>query len=123
MSFVRAGREIETVDVFPKSVKDQAKGLGDWPLLQSYAYHWGVEVAFDPDLDEIFGITNDKQTVRPIEDPWRLFASEEIDRQLNREQVHQGKIRKDENEKRKRAKAERSSDPTDRKSTRLNSSQ
>ena len=39
MSFVRAGREIETVDVFPKSVKDQAKGLGDWPLLQSYAYH------------------------------------------------------------------------------------
>ncbi len=112
MSFVRAGREIETVDVFPKSVKDQAKGLGDWPLLQSYAYHWGVEVAFDPDLDEIFGITNDKQTVRPIEDLWRLFASEEIDRQLSREQVHQGKIRKDENEKRKRAKAERSSDPT-----------
>src|SRR5262249_22617838 len=28
MSFVRANREIETVDVFPKSVKDEAKGLG-----------------------------------------------------------------------------------------------
>ena len=68
MSFVRAGREIETVDVFPKSMKDQSKGLGKWPLLQSYAYHWGVEVRFDPQLDEIFGITNDKQTVRPIED-------------------------------------------------------
>lgn len=30
MSFVRAGREIETVDVFPKSMRDQAKGLGSW---------------------------------------------------------------------------------------------
>lgn len=93
MSFVRAGREIETVDVFPKSIKDQAKGLGHWPLLQSYAYHWGVEIKFDPDLDEVFGITNDKQTVRPIEDLWRLLASLEIDRQLGREQAHQRKIR------------------------------
>lgn len=94
MSFVRAGREIETVDVFPKSIKDQAKGLGNWPLLQSYAYHWGVEVKFDPDLDEVFGITNDKQTVRPIEDLWRLFTTLDIDGQLGREQGHQRKIRK-----------------------------
>jgi len=79
MSFVRAGREIETVDVFPKSLKDEAKGLGHWPLLQSYAYHWGVEVLFDPHLDEIFGITNDKQTVRPIQDLWRILAAEGID--------------------------------------------
>lgn len=93
MSFVRAGREIETVDVFPKSIKDQSKGLGHWPLLQSYAYHWGVEVRFDPDLDEVFGITNDKQTVRPIEDLWRLLTSMEIDRQLGREQAHQRIIR------------------------------
>ena len=93
MSFVRAGREIETVDVFPKSIKDQAKGLGHWPLLQSYAYHWGVEIKFDPDLDEVFGITNDKQTVRPIEDLWRLLASLDIDGQLGREQSHQRKIR------------------------------
>lgn len=93
MSFVRAGREIETVDVFPKSIKDQAKGLGHWPLLQSYAYHWGVEIKFDPDLDEVFGITNDKQTVRPIEDLWRLLASMDIDGQLGREQGHQRKIR------------------------------
>jgi hypothetical protein len=112
MSFVRAGREIETVDVFPKSVKDQAKGLGNWPLLQSYAYHWGVEVRFDPDLDEVFGITNDKQTVRPIEDLWKLFASEEIDKQLGREQMHQRKIRKDERDRQKQAHAQKSEDAT-----------
>jgi hypothetical protein len=112
MSFVRAGREIETVDVFPKSVKDQSKGLGDWPLLQSYAYHWGVEVRFDPDLDEVFGITNDKQTVRPMEDLWRLFASEDIDDQLGREQTFQRKMRKEERAKQDSAKAEKSVEPT-----------
>lgn len=105
MSFVRAGREIETVDVFPKSMKDQAKGLGNWPLLQSYAYHWGVEVAFTPALDEIFGITNDKQTVRPIEDVWRLFASEKIDAALGREQAFQRVMRKEEKEKRRQSEA------------------
>lgn len=108
MSFVRAGREIETVDVFPKSMRDQAKGLGDWPLLQSYAYHWGVEVRFDPALDEIFGITNDKQTVRPIEDLWRLLTLEGVDKQLSREQAFQSKMRKEESDKRKAAEAARS---------------
>lgn len=80
MSFVRAGREIETVDVFPRSRRDRATGLGRWPLLQSYAYHWGIEVTFDPSLDEPLGIANDKQTVRPSEDFWRVLAHEEIDR-------------------------------------------
>ncbi len=108
MSFVRAGREIETVDVFPKSMKDQAKGLGDWPLLQSYAYHWGVEVRFDPALDEIFGITNDKQTVRPIEDLWRLLTAEGIDAQLGREQTFQRKMRKEEKEKQRSRDAKKS---------------
>ena len=108
MSFIRAGREIETVDVFPKSMKDQAKGLGDWPLLQSYAYHWGVEVRFDPALDEIFGITNDKQTVRPIEDLWRLLATEGVDAQLGREQTFQRKMRHDEKQKQQRSQAKKS---------------
>jgi hypothetical protein len=108
MSFVRAGREIETVDVFPKSMRDQAKGLGDWPLLQSYAYHWGVEVRFDPALDEIFGITNDKQTVRPIEDLWRLLTLEGVDKQLGLEQAYQRKMRKEEKAKRDAAEAARS---------------
>lgn len=112
MSFVRAGREVETVDVFPKSVKDQAKGLGDWPLLQSYAYHWGVEVLFTPDLDEVFGITNDKQTVRPIEDLWRVLAAEGVDDQLGREQTHQRKIRQEANHRRQEAKAEKSFEPS-----------
>lgn len=112
MSFVRAGREIETVDVFPKSMRDQAKGLGDWPLLQSYAYHWGVEVRFDPTLDEIFGITNDKQTVRPIEDLWRLFASEDIDVQLGREQTFQRKMRREERQRQQGGGAEKSPEPT-----------
>lgn len=108
MSFVRAGREIETVDVFPKSMKDVAEGLGEWPLLQSYAYHWGVEVRFDPTLDEVFGITNDKQTVRPIGDLWRLLAANEVDKQLGREQTFQRKMRKEENDKKESRKAEKS---------------
>jgi hypothetical protein len=112
MSFVRAGREIETVDVFPKSMKDLSKGLGKWPLLQSYAYHWGVEVRFDPQLDEIFGITNDKQTVRPLEDLWRLFASEGIDAALNRENNHQSKMRSEEKERQRQREAKKAATAT-----------
>lgn len=85
MSFVRGGREIETVDVFPRSGRDVSSGLGDWPLLQSYAYHWGIEVRFGAELDDVFGITNDKQRVRPIEDFWRLLHDEEVDMLLSRE--------------------------------------
>src|SRR5262249_4341249 len=95
MSFVRAGREIETVDAFPRSARDEASGMGRWPLLQTYAYHWGVEVRVSPALDEVFGITNDKQTVRPIEDFWRLLAKEEIDRVLRGENDYQRDVRKE----------------------------
>jgi hypothetical protein len=84
MSFVRAAREIETVDAFPRSAKDIASGLGTWPHLESYAYHWGAEVKFGPELDDVFGITNDKQRVRPIEDFWKLLADEKIDDHLHR---------------------------------------
>src|ERR1051325_5369630 len=93
MAFLRAGREIETVDVFPRRPSDVASGLGDWPLLQSYAYHWGIEVRFQPALDEVFRITNDKQTARPIEDFWRLLASEGLDALLRREQAKHGEER------------------------------
>lgn len=89
MSFVRAGRELQTVDLFPRSPSDVASGLGRWPLLQSYAYHWGVEVQFGPELDDAFGITNDKQGVRPIEDFWRVLAEAEVDAVLRREQKWQ----------------------------------
>jgi hypothetical protein len=101
MSFVRAGREIETVDAFPRSMRDRASGLGKWPLLQSFAYNWGVEVKFSPELDEVFGITNDKQRVRPIEDFWRLLCQEEVDRRLREENAWQGAQR----DERKKAKA------------------
>lgn len=93
MSFVRSNREIETVDAFPRSQKDTSNGLGAWPLLQSYAYYWGIEVRFDPALDEAFGITNDKQGIRPIEDFWRVLASEEVDAAARRENQWQTKQR------------------------------
>ena len=96
MSFVRAGREIETLDAFPRSARDQASGLGDWPLLQAYAYHWGIEVRFGAELDEVFGIANDKQTVRPMEDFWRVLTKEEIDAKLRAENAWQMTARKKE---------------------------
>src|SRR5439155_13497272 len=104
MAFVRAAREIETVDIFPRRPSDKASGLGDWPLLQTYAYHWGIEVKFPSTLDEVFGITNDKQTVRPIEDFWSLLAAEEIDDLLHQEQNWQSKERNTAKKARKAAK-------------------
>jgi hypothetical protein len=112
MSFVRAGREIETLDAFPRSSRDVASGLGNWPLLQSYAYHWGIEVKFGPEFDEAFGITNDKQRVRPVEDFWRLLAKEGIDALLQRENAWQEETRHRENEKRKQEKAKSSNGPS-----------
>jgi hypothetical protein len=95
MSFVRGGREIETLDAFPRSMRDIANNMGRWPLLQGYAYHWGIEVKFGPQLDEAFGITNDKQSVRPVEDFWRLLTNEEIDAKLRAENNWQQKARKE----------------------------
>jgi len=115
MSFVRAGREIETLDAFPHTARDQAHGLGDWPLLQSYAYHWAVEVKFGPELDEVFGITNDKQRVRPIEDFWRVVAMKndiELDRILNAENAWQKRVRHEKEEERKKAKREAAMAPS-----------
>ena len=94
MSFVRAGREIQTIDAFPRSVRDVANGLGQWPMLQNDAYHWGVETSFSPELDEVLGITNDKQGVRPIEDFWRVLSEAGVDVALNRENNYRAKERK-----------------------------
>jgi hypothetical protein len=108
MSFVRAGREIQTIDVFPRSQNDRASGLGLWPLLQGYAYHWGIEAKFNPVLDEAFGITNDKQSVRPVEDFWRILSQKDIDAALRRENTWQSKQRK----ARRKARLESSLTPT-----------
>jgi Histidine kinase-, DNA gyrase B-, and HSP90-like ATPase len=93
MSFVRADREIETVDVFPKGEGPKSRGMGNWPLLQGYAYHWGIEVKFDPNLDEPLGIANDKQKVSPNEDFWRVLTECEIDRWVREEEQFQDKER------------------------------
>src|SRR5262249_2174788 len=112
MSFVRAGREIETVVTFPKLARDQSNGMGTWPLLQGYAYHLGIEVKFSPELDEVFGITNDKQSVRPIEDFWRLMAKEEIDRVVREEYRWQPKERERRRKEAEAMQAARSSEQT-----------
>lgn len=114
ISFVRAEREIETVDVFPRRPSDKAAGLGDWPLLEGYAYHWAMELRFEPVLDEVFGITNDKQTVRPIEDLWRILAQHGVDALLRREQQWQTERR---NEARLQRQAARLNRPTDGSAT------
>ena len=105
MSFVRAGREIETLDAFPRSKRDQANGLGKWPLLQAYAYYWGIEVAFGAEFDEVFGISNDKQRVRPIEDFWRVLTKRNVDALLRNENAQQAKTRAVEHKKKLVAKA------------------
>jgi hypothetical protein len=112
MSFVRAGREIETLDAFPKSSRDKASGLGEWPLLQTYAYHWGIEIRFGPEFDEVFGITNDKQRVRPIDDFWRVLTQEGVDALLRRENAWQESTREKEKQKRDADKAKAADAPT-----------
>jgi hypothetical protein len=111
ISFVRAKREIDTLDVFPTLGSDKANGLGEWPVLQSYALHWGVEVRFGPKLDEAFGIGNDKQTVSPIEDMWRVLTKAEVDAAVRREEKLQRKMRKKEDEKRAKNEVENPDQP------------
>jgi hypothetical protein len=104
MSFVRAGREIETVDVFPKAASAVAEGLGDWPLLQGYAYHWGIEASFTPEIDEAMRVGNDKQTIRPIEDFWRVMTKAGIDAAARAEAAYQ--VRQREKSKQKETQEE-----------------
>ena len=68
--------------------------MGEWPVLQSYALHWGMVVRFGPKLDEVFEIGNDKQTVSPIEDFWRVLAKADVDDAVRQEEATQKKLRK-----------------------------
>lgn len=52
ISFVRAGREI---DFGPFGFINPSEPRHRW---------WGVEVRFSPELDELFGVTNNKQQIR-----------------------------------------------------------
>lgn len=99
MSFVRAKREIDTLDVFPKE--------GNWPQLQAYAYHWGVEVGFGPELDDVFGVTSDKQGVRAIPEFWEVMVRDvELDQKLQEESRYQHKVREAEKLAREKRKLE-----------------
>ncbi len=91
--FVRAGREIETLDAYPRTKHDKESGLGDWPHISGYAYHFGLEISFDPDLDEVFNVGNDKQTIRPIDDFWRVMAEIHLDELVREEERYQSKTR------------------------------
>jgi len=68
ISFVRAGREID-FDNF--GYLDRSDPRHRW---------WGIEVRFPPSLDELFGVTNNKQSVRNItkldEDQRRAYNEE-----------------------------------------------
>ena len=56
VSIVRAGREIDYGWFFMG--KKRKENYDDW---------WRCEVSFDPVLDELFGVTNTKQGIRPTE--------------------------------------------------------
>lgn len=111
MAFVRAKREVDTLDAFPTLASDKANKLGDWPVLQSYALHWGIEVRFGPKLDEVFGIGNDKQSVSPIEDFWKILAEAHVDDAVNREESIQRTLRKKQDEEQARREAENPDQP------------
>ncbi len=55
ISFVRAGREI---DFGTFGFLDRSEPRHRW---------WGIEIRFEPELDELFGVTNNKQEVRAIQ--------------------------------------------------------
>ena len=94
ISFVRAGREIDTLDRLPGGrAKDE--NLGRWPSIQAYAYHWGCEIQFQPDLDDALGIQHDKQGVNPSEAFWRALHSYDVDTWLRNENGWQEEVRKE----------------------------
>ncbi|MCI0632263.1 MAG: ATP-binding protein [Phycisphaerales bacterium] len=108
ISYVRAAREIDFVDNLPTSASDRAAGLGEWPILQAYAMHWGLEVRFSPSLDEALGIGNDKQTINPTEDFWRVLVQAEVDKSVRQEELEQREIR---NRKTREAAKKQAEDP------------
>lgn len=56
VSIVRAGREIDCGWFFMG--KKRKENYDDW---------WRCEICFEPELDELFGVTNTKQGIRPME--------------------------------------------------------
>jgi len=75
VSMVRGGREIDYGWFFLKGKRRE--NYDDW---------WRCEICFDPELDELFGITHTKQQVRPQELLLEVIAPqmEDMARLLNR---------------------------------------
>lgn len=65
VSILRAGREIDYGWHFMG--KRRRENYDDW---------WRCEVAFEPVLDELFGVSYDKQGIRPCEDVRRILSPE-----------------------------------------------
>lgn len=74
ISFVRAGREIDF------------GSFGYFNPQELPERYWGCEIRFEPELDELFGVTNNKQAVRDID----YMEREEV------EQLHDGLTEDDE---------------------------
>lgn len=74
ISFVRAGREIDF------------GSFGYFNPQELPERYWGCEIRFEPELDELFGVTNNKQAVRDID----YIEREEV------EQLHEGLTEDDE---------------------------
>jgi hypothetical protein len=74
VSVVRAGREIDRGWFFMGAKRHE--NYDDW---------WRAEISFDPDLDELFGITHSKQGINPVGSLCELLARdlEPIARALN----------------------------------------
>jgi len=74
VSILRAGREIDTGWYFMGSKRKE--NYDDW---------WRCEVRFVPELDELFGVTHTKQSIRPTEELERVLTPdiERIARELN----------------------------------------
>ena len=63
ISIVRAGREID----LDQALVDPSEPRDRW---------WGIEVEFPPALDEIFGVTNNKQSARVLSDMLNVTLEE-----------------------------------------------
>ena len=71
----RAGRQIDIVDG-PSRGMENVKDV--WSVPMNNDRYWGVEVDFDPELDEVMGVTVNKQQATPNEQFWDRLVSEGV---------------------------------------------
>ena len=80
--YMRHGREIDVSDNAPRGARARNMGLGSWPVFQAYSRHHPIEFTFTPSLDEAFNVSNDKQSVSPVESFWKLMSLIEVDKAI-----------------------------------------